>query len=89
VRERHRIVAGMLLALTMAGDRVERAELVGAATRDELRSALGMPQFEEPLGAALIVSYACRTCGLWVAGQPRDGCCHVCGEQLGDVALPT
>ena len=84
VRDRHTISAGMLLELRHAGDRVERAELLGAATHAELRAALGAPSPTELLEAPLILSYACPTCQLWVAGQPRDGRCRLCGNSLGE-----
>ena len=41
VRDRHSISAGMLLELSRTGDRVDRAELLGAATHAQLRAALG------------------------------------------------
>ena len=43
VRDRHSISAGMLLELSRTGDRVDRAELLGAATHAQLRAALGAP----------------------------------------------
>src|SRR5690349_18538376 len=43
VRDRHTISAGMLLELWRTGDRVDRAELLGAANHAQLRAALGPP----------------------------------------------
>jgi hypothetical protein len=82
VRDRHMIAAGMLLALKLTGERVDRAELVGAATQPELRAALGAPQLSGPLPAPQILSYRCDSCGLWIAGAPEDGMCRVCGKGL-------
>jgi len=89
VRDRHSISAGMLLALARTGDRVDRAELLGAATYAELRAALGppTPPFAGiapavPLAAPLILSYSCRVCNLWVAGAPEEGRCRLCGTRL-------
>jgi hypothetical protein len=82
VRDRHTIAAGMLLALWMAGDRVDRAELLGAATHAELRAALGSPALPPELSAPLVLSYHCPSCDLWVAGAPQAGACAVCGTQL-------
>jgi rubrerythrin len=82
VRDRHTITAGMLLAVKLAGERVDRAELLGAATHAELRAALGVPQLDGPLDAPQILSYRCAACGLWVAGAPEDGRCRLCGQAI-------
>jgi hypothetical protein len=82
VRDRHTIAAGMLLALRLTGERVDRAELLGAPTRAELRAALGEARFDGPLDGPQILSYRCETCGLWVAGAPVDGRCRLCGQNL-------
>jgi hypothetical protein len=82
VGERHHIVEGMLLALTLAGERVERAELLGARTHAELRQALGPPEVAGAIGAARVLSYRCPACELWLVGQPDDGKCAICGTAL-------
>ena len=82
VRDRHTIAAGMLLGVKLAGERVDRAELLGAATHAELRAALGAPRLDGPLDGPQILSYRCDTCGLWVAGAPEDGRCRLCGQSL-------
>jgi hypothetical protein len=82
VRDRHTISAGMLLELARTGERVDRAELLGAATYAHLRAALGAPSATGPLAAPLILSYACQTCELWVAGTPEQGRCRLCGSAL-------
>jgi rubrerythrin len=82
VRDRHTICAGMLLELARSGERVDRAELVAAAAYAELRAALGAPMLTEPLASPMILSYACQACGLWVAGEPAEGRCRLCGAEL-------
>ena len=82
VRDRHTISAGMLLELSRTGERVDRAELLGAATHAQLRAALGAPAVAGPLAEPLILSYACHTCDLWVAGAPEQDRCRVCGTAL-------
>jgi hypothetical protein len=82
VRDRHTIAAGMLLAVKLTGERVDRAELQGAATRAELRAALGESQIAGPLNGPQILSYCCEACNLWVAGAPVDGRCRVCGQAI-------
>jgi hypothetical protein len=82
VRDRHTISAGMLLELARTGERVDRAELLGAASHAQLRAALGPPAVAGPLAEPLILSYACRNCKLWVAGAPEQGHCRVCGAAL-------
>jgi hypothetical protein len=82
VRDRHNIGAGMLLELWRTGERVDRAELLGAATHAQLRAALGSPAATGRLTEPLILSYACHRCNLWVAGAPEQGRCRVCGNRL-------
>ena len=82
VRDRHNISAGMLLELSRTGERVDRAELLGAATHAQLRAALGAPAVAGPLAEPLILSYACHTCNLWVAGAPEHKTCRICGTAI-------
>jgi hypothetical protein len=82
VRDRYTIAAGMLLALTQSGERVDRAELLRAASQAELRAALGAPVVAGPLAEPQILSYRCDTCGLWVAGAPEANRCHICARPI-------
>jgi len=82
VRDRHTIAAGMLLELEMTGDRVDRAELLGAATHAELRAALGPASLPAQIDRPLVLSYHCDRCGLWIAGAPEAGACRLCGNPL-------
>src|SRR5690242_10224845 len=59
VRDRHALIAGMLLAIDLAGEGVERAELVGAAAQSDLRAALGSPQLAAALAGPQVLSYRC------------------------------
>jgi hypothetical protein len=79
VRDRHTITAGMVLELVFAGERVERAELLAAASQAELRAALGPPHLPPTLDGPAVLSYRCDVCGLWVAGAPEGGRCRACG----------
>jgi hypothetical protein len=82
VRDRHTISVGMLLELAFAGDRVDRAEVLGAATYAELRAALGPAAVDAALAAPHVLSYRCDSCRLWVAGAPVDGACRLCKESI-------
>jgi hypothetical protein len=86
VRDRHTISAGMLLELMRTGERVDRAELLAAATHAQLRAALGPPHASGPLTEPLILSYSCPACNLWVAGAPQHGRCRVCGSMIQDIS---
>ena len=86
VRDRHTISAGMLLELARTGERVDRAELLGAATYAQLRAALGAPTATGPLAEALILSYACLACHLWVAGAPIEDRCRICDSKLSELS---
>ncbi len=82
VRDRHTISAGMLLALTLAGERVDRAELLGAASHADLRAALGPAAPAAPLDGPQVLSYHCPSCQLWVAGPPEGAACRLCGSAI-------
>jgi hypothetical protein len=82
VRDRHTIAAGMLLELILTGDRVDRAEVLGAATHAELRAALGPAGLPARLDQPLVLSYRCDSCRLWVAATPHEGACRLCGTPL-------
>jgi rubrerythrin len=82
VRDRHTLAAGMLLGVKLTGERVDRAELLAAATHAELRTALGAAQIDGPLDGPHILSYRCAACGLWVAGAPEDGRCRLCSQPI-------
>lgn len=78
VADRHTITAGMLLGLTMAGERVERAALLGAASHADLRRALGAPQLPARLDGPRTLSHRCERCALWVETTAAGGC-PLCG----------
>lgn len=82
VCDRYTVSVGMLLALTFAGDRIDRAELLAAATREELRAALGPVSFEQALDGLRVLSYRCDSCAVWVAGASVEGACRLCGLKL-------
>jgi hypothetical protein len=82
VRDRHTIAAGMLMALNLTGERVDRAELLGATTRTELRAALGESLIDGALDGPQILSYRCEACDLWIAGAPDEGRCRICGQPI-------
>lgn len=79
VADRHTICAGMLLDLVFAGDRVETASVLGAASYEELRAALGPATVSS---APTILAYHCPNCHLWLQGTPDNGSCALCGETL-------
>lgn len=82
VADRYTITAGMLLQLEFAGDRIERAELLGAASHTELRAALGPAALGEQLEGPLVLSYHCPDCNLWIGGAPTGGQCRVCSHMF-------
>lgn len=83
VRERHTLAVGMLLELSFAGERVERAALLGAAGHAELRRALGVPAPPAALDAPLVLSHRCDGCGLWVPTLHDPDRCPVCESPVG------
>ncbi|NNJ10859.1 hypothetical protein EKD04_011005 [Chloroflexales bacterium ZM16-3] len=82
VISRHQVAAGMLLELTMAGERVDRAVLLGAADPEALRLALGDPPLAGLLSGPQVLSHRCASCALWVPTAPDPDRCPICGEIL-------
>jgi len=82
VVNRYTITAGMLLVLTLSGERVDRAELLGATEHAELRAALLPPDAHAPLDGPQIVSYHCPNCALWIVGEPNGQLCRICQQPL-------
>lgn len=83
VPDRHTLVAGMLLELTFAGERVECATLLGAADHAALRRALGPPALPPgPLADPYILSHHCPVCALWVVSTTAPARCPLCATPL-------
>jgi hypothetical protein len=83
VPDRHTLVAGMLLELSFAGERVERATLLGAADYAALRRALGPPPLPPgPQAKPLILSHYCPACTLWVVSTTPPARCPLCATPL-------
>ncbi len=86
VRDRHSVAPSMVFDLIMAGDRVDRADLLGAADWAVLDAALGTEPPPRPLQGLHIRAYRCNRCELWVAGAPVvEGVgqyCRLCGNPL-------
>ena len=81
VANRHHIAAGMLLDLELAGERVERATLLGAASYAELRAALSQKPSAELLPQPTALAHRCAACQLWVPSTPIPdglGACPIC-----------
>jgi rubrerythrin len=72
----------MLLELTMVGQRVERAVLLGAADPEALRLALGDPPLAGLLFGPRVLSHRCASCALWVPTSPDPDRCPICGAAL-------
>ena len=82
VADRYMLAEGMLLALELTGERVDRAELIGAASHTALRAALGPAALPAQLDAPLVLSYRCAVCELWITGVPHDGACSICNQVI-------
>jgi hypothetical protein len=83
VADRHTLAPGMLIELAFAGERVERAALLGAASHGELRRALGDPPLPAgPLAAPLALAHRCAACELWVPTAPDPERCPICDTPL-------
>jgi rubrerythrin len=78
VPDRHQVAAGMLLELQFAGERVERATLLGAGSHAALRAALGPPALPNTLAAPLLLAHRCASCALWVPTTQDPARCPIC-----------
>lgn len=89
VVDRYKIAAGMILALEMENDKVARATLVGAASREALRDAIDSTRERDaPVQAAYrVFAYRCPNCDAWIRGEPTEVAggytCRVCDTSLG------
>lgn len=89
VSDRHKIVAGLLLELDTTGDKVERATVVGALSREVLRAAIDEArERENPAHPTYrVFGYKCPRCDVWVRGEPEPAegggyICRVCQEHF-------
>lgn len=86
VHDRYAIAPEMVLDLLMAGERVDRAELIGAADWELLDAALSAEAPQGPIHEPRIRAYHCDTCGLWILGSPVTGSnvarCRLCEALL-------
>jgi hypothetical protein len=86
VQDRHTIAAEMVIDLDMAGERVDRARVLGGRDWDLLKQTFGDTQPSVLLDAPQIRAYHCSTCDLWLLGQPfSEGerlTCSLCDQPL-------
>jgi len=85
VRERHAVAPSMVFDLVMAGERVDRAELVAAGDWSLLDAAFGEEQPVGLLDGLQVRGYRCADCNLWIAGEPVGDDprqCRLCGTPL-------
>jgi hypothetical protein len=81
VPSRFNIASGMLLRITHTGERIENAELLGASSADQLRTALGPVTLPSQLDQPFILNYWCDNCQLWLHGTPQQHCA-ICKQAL-------
>lgn len=84
VAERHLVAPTMVFDLRMQGERVDRAELLGAGEWPTLRAALDLDAPLPPLAGPGIRAYYCNRCALWINGAPimEEALrrCKLCGD---------
>ncbi len=88
VSDRYLIAAEMVLQIELAGERVDRAWLLGARDWDMLKPTLGDTAPTTMLDEPQIRAYYCGACDLWILGQPAgeaaDRHCVLCDQPLND-----
>lgn len=86
IQARHTVSAEMLLELEFAGERIDRARLLGAREREALGEALGPEPRAATLQAPSIRAYHCDNCRLWIVGPPATEAgtrrCTLCRHPL-------
>ena len=84
--DRYKVAPSMVFDLVMVGERVDRADLLGAAEWPAIDAALGSLPPARPLYGPAIRAYCCAACALWIVGQPEDRAgipaCRLCGTSL-------
>lgn len=86
ITARHLLAPGMVLDLLFAGDRVERATLLGAADHAGLRTAL-RPQPISSTPVPRVLSFHCPHCNLWVPATGDPPGCGICGTPAPTLSL--
>ena len=87
LRDKFKIVGGVVLGLAVEGGEVRRARVLGAPTRDGLYAAAHVEA--AGTGLARVRAYRCPHCGLWIEGLPagvaegHSPICRLCGARLG------
>lgn len=89
LQDRFAVAPEMVFDFLMAGERVDRAALLGAAEWSLLAPVVGKDDAaSEPLAALRIRAYWCEHCQLWIIGEPiyesHGPCCTLCGYVLGE-----
>lgn len=83
---RHLVAPDMLFQLDFAGERIDRARLLAARVREELKQAISDTPTTDRLEEPRIRAYRCGSCQLWVLGQPigelEQQMCGICNAVL-------
>src|SRR3954449_13468126 len=85
VRERHAVAPSMVFDLVMAGERVDRAELLAAGDWSLLDAALGDEPPADLLDGPRVRAFRCTRCSLWILGEPAGDDpqrCRLCDTPL-------
>jgi hypothetical protein len=86
VQDRHMIAPEMVLDIELAGERVDRARVLGARDWDVLKQTFGDVRPTASLDAPHMRAYHCPTCNLWLLGQPVNEAermaCTLCHQPL-------
>ena len=86
IEDRHAVAPTMVFDLLMVGERVDQAELLGAADWPVLAAASSAAAPPGPIDGPRIRAYWCDHCTLWVVGAPTVAGnslrCRLCGEPL-------
>ncbi len=78
--DRHRIVAGMVLDVSLEGEHVAGAAIAAAPERVQLREAV--PASVGPLDGPRVFAHYCPACALWILGEPDGRVCRLQGHRL-------
>ncbi len=78
--DRHRIVAGMVLDVSLEGDHVSAATIAAAPERAQLREAV--PASAGPLDGPRVFAHYCAVCALWILGEPNGSACRLQSHAL-------
>ncbi|MBA3531361.1 MAG: hypothetical protein H0T73_05500 [Ardenticatenales bacterium] len=87
LKDRYKVLNGFVVELEREGERVTRARILAAPTRDQLKEVIDADTPSERAHRYRVFAYRCTAENLWVRGEPEElgggrYRCVLCGEEF-------